>query len=204
MTSKEKILQAIQAAQIEEVFLPDEVSNALVFDDPLRKFSDVAKAGGTSVLEVTEQQAVKDHLLQTYIPEIRTRWSIERKLRVVSTLSEMADLAEPIKDADVDPHSLEDIDIAIMTAQFGVAENSALWVPETVVRVLPFICQHLVLLVDKKQIISNMHQAYEKMGLGEDPFGVFIAGPSKTADIEQSLVLGAHGPRSLAVYLLSS
>ncbi|MCL4639814.1 MULTISPECIES: LutC/YkgG family protein [Olivibacter] len=204
MTSKDKILQAIKAAQLDEVALPAPVENPTVYDDPVQKFSDVAKAVGTSVLEATNLEAVKDHLLQTYIPEVQARWSIEKSLRIVSTLPEMENLAEQIVDADLNPHSLEDVDIAIMAAQLGVAENSALWVPETLIRVLPFICQHLVLLVAKNQIVNNMHQAYEKMGLGVDPFGAFIAGPSKTADIEQSLVLGAHGPRSLAIYLLSS
>lgn len=204
MTSKEKILEAIKAAQLDEVSLPAPIENPTVYDNPLHKFSDVAKAVGTSVLEASDREAVKDHLLQTYIPEVQARWHIEGSLRVVSTLPEMESFAAQIVDANLDPHSLEDVDIAIMAAQFGVAENSALWVPETVVRVLPFICQHLVLLIDKNQILSNMHQAYERMGLGLDPFGAFIAGPSKTADIEQSLVLGAHGPRSLAIYLLSS
>ena len=35
-----------------------------------------------------------------------------------------------------------------------------------------------------------------------DIFGVFIAGPSKTADIEQSLVLGAHGPKTMTVFVI--
>jgi L-lactate dehydrogenase complex protein LldG len=49
-----------------------------------------------------------------------------------------------------------------------------------------------------------MHEAYSKIGEQQYGFGVFIAGPSKTADIEQSLVLGAHGPRSMTVFLLPS
>jgi L-lactate dehydrogenase complex protein LldG len=47
-----------------------------------------------------------------------------------------------------------------------------------------------------------MHQAYERIGNQEYGFGTFIAGPSKTADIEQSLVLGAHGARGLTVFLM--
>ncbi|WP_134089298.1 LUD domain-containing protein [Olivibacter sp. XZL3] len=203
MSSRDKIIQAIKAAALEEVPLPAAVGNPITYEDPVQKFSDVAKAVGTSVLEAESHQAVKDHLMQTYIPEVQTRWGLEQPLRMVSTLPEMEGLAEQITDVALDPHSLENVDMAIMSAQFGVAENSALWVPETMIRVLPFICQHLVLLVDSRQILNNMHEAYEKMGLGDDSFGAFIAGPSKTADIEQSLVLGAHGPRSLAIYLMA-
>ena len=47
-----------------------------------------------------------------------------------------------------------------------------------------------------------MHEAYQKIGNSEYGFGSFIAGPSKTADIEQSLVLGAHGARGLTVFLM--
>jgi L-lactate dehydrogenase complex protein LldG len=62
-------------------------------------------------------------------------------------------------------------------------------------------------VLDKENIVANMHAAYDRIAEytssgGSYGFATFIAGPSKTADIEQSLVLGAHGPRSLTVFLL--
>jgi len=71
------------------------------------------------------------------------------------------------------------------------------------IRVLPFITQHLAVVLSRKNIVHNMQEAYERIGTVPYGFGVFIAGPSKTADIEQSLVLGAHGPKTMTVFLLN-
>ncbi|TEB40647.1 lactate utilization protein B/C, partial [Flavobacterium circumlabens] len=100
--------------------------------------------------------------------------------------------------------SLEDVELTIVKAHFGVAENSALWVTDALLgqRVAPFIAQYLAIIVSKKDIVATMHHAYDRIGNQEYGFGTFIAGPSKTADIEQSLVLGAHGARGLIVFLM--
>ena len=104
-----------------------------------------------------------------------------------------------------DPHSLENVELCILEAQFGVAENGALWLTEAQMgqRVAPFITQNLAVVVKKSDMVPTMHHAYDRIAQAEYPFGLFLAGPSKTADIEQSLVLGAHGSRSMTVFLMS-
>jgi L-lactate dehydrogenase complex protein LldG len=105
-----------------------------------------------------------------------------------------------------DPHALASIDFAVLAGQFGVAENGAIWVTDANIRhrAIYFIVQHLALVIPADQIVDNMHQAYDRLSFPQAGYGVFISGPSKTADIEQSLVIGAHGPRSLTVFCLQS
>jgi len=103
-----------------------------------------------------------------------------------------------------DPHALATLDWTIAKGEFAVAENGAIWVDGTTLphRVMLFIAQYLALVVSRSQIVSNLHEAYERIGDPAPGLGIFVSGPSKTADIEQSLVLGAHGCRKLQVFLL--
>lgn len=101
------------------------------------------------------------------------------------------------------PHGLADLDVLVCRGALGVAENGAVWLPESYLghRAAPFITQHLVLVLHRDDLVWNLHEAYARLDVAAEGFGVFVAGPSKTADIEQSLVIGAHGARSLTVFL---
>jgi L-lactate dehydrogenase complex protein LldG len=99
---------------------------------------------------------------------------------------------------------LDGIELAIIPGRFGVAENAAIWVDEADLphRAVPFVAQHLAIVLPRRAIVADMHAAYRRLPLPMPGYGVFISGPSKTADIEQSLVIGAQGPKSLVVFLV--
>jgi L-lactate dehydrogenase complex protein LldG len=103
-----------------------------------------------------------------------------------------------------DPHELADVDVGVVRAEFGVAESGAVWLTEQdlVVSGLPFLSQHLIVLLDPEQIVPDMHKAYARVRLDATAYGCFMMGPSATADVEATLVHGAQGPRSLNVFFL--
>jgi L-lactate dehydrogenase complex protein LldG len=121
----------------------------------------------------------------------------------VTALPELAGPGLQFLPATTDARSLRNVDVAIIKGDWGIAENGAIWVPQEQLpaRVLPFITQHLILLLPTDKIVETMHDAYHYIRPDTTPFGVLIAGPSKTADIEQSLVKGAQGARSALVVL---
>ena len=94
-------------------------------------------------------------------------------------------------------------DIAVVPGRFGVAENGCVYLeePEDRPRLDYFVHEALAIVLDRKEIVANMHDAYDRIGETVTGYGIFISGPSKTADIEQALVFGAHGAREVAVLL---
>ena len=99
---------------------------------------------------------------------------------------------------------LNGTDVGIVRGALGVAENGCVWVPQTMKeKAVCFISEYLVIVLKKTAIVDNMHEAYARIDM--DPrynFGTFISGPSKTADIEQSLVMGAQAARGVTVILV--
>ena len=195
MDSRANILQAIARNQPTSTPLPDIADIAVVDYDSVEKFTATLEGIGGQVIEIESVQEITSYV-QTYFLEGQ---------RIISPLPELSSVAETNWLHD-DPHSLENVELCILEAQFGVAENAALWLTEAQMgqRVAPFITQNLAVVVRKSDLVPTMHHAYDRIAQAEYPFGLFLAGPSKTADIEQSLVLGAHGSRSMTVFLLMS
>ncbi|MBF4516759.1 LUD domain-containing protein [Flavobacterium sp. ANB] len=194
MSSKAEILKKIKQNQPGFV---TELPNLNVLGsehfDILQTYKTILKNIGGDSVEVANYDEIINY--------IKTNYAVEK--RIISTIPELSEIAR-LDWTNDDAHSLQNVELTIIKAHFGVAENSALWVTDAVLgqRVSPFIAQYLAIIVHKKDLVATMHQAYERIGNQEYGFGTFIAGPSKTADIEQSLVLGAHGARGLIVFLL--
>ncbi|MFH6967690.1 lactate utilization protein C [Flavobacterium sp. FlaQc-28] len=194
MSSKAEILNRIKLNQPDLVTeLPDLSLLGSEDFDTLETYKTVLKGIGGDPVEVSNYEEIIDYIKANY----------NLRKRLITTLPELSEIASLDWD-NADPHSLQDVELTVVKAHFGVAENSGLWVTDAVLgqRVAPFIAQYLAIIVHKNDIVRTMQQAYDRIGDQEYGFGTFIAGPSKTADIEQSLVLGAHGARGLIVFLL--
>lgn len=193
MSSRDLILQSIRAHRLTPQPLPETAGPWIVYDDPLAQFCKTLEFVGGKCEPVSDLAAADAHLRSLPV------WQAAKK-----TISHAPGVGQTNVDlaAINDPHQLEDIDFAVIEGEFAIAENAAVWVwgHKLIHRTLPFITQHLAIVFRRSDLLHNMPQGYERLEFKNPGFGVFISGPSKTADIEQSLVIGAHGARSLTVY----
>ena len=189
--SRENILKAIQQNQPKVSRLPEVNINSIRYDNPKEKFASTLQGIGGVVIEVRSWDEIASSIKGTF----------SSGKRIVCNIPEIAINQSALGN---DPHQLENVELAVIKGEFGVAENGAIWVNDQAMgdRALPFISQHLAIVINKSDILHTLHDAYSRIGQANYNLGIFIAGPSKTADIEQSLVLGAHGARSLTAFLI--
>lgn len=193
MSSRDEILQKIKTANVvKEVALRDSYDFGVTYEDKISKFQEVIQTVGGEAI-ITDSENI-DSVIKGLYPDAKIITSNVDECKLSNFDANKKEL----------PHNLKDIDLAVVKGEFAVAENGAIWMKnsENRHRSLYFIAENLIIVVKKDDVVNNMHEAYSKISFEKSGYGTFISGPSKTADIEQSLVIGAHGPKSSYVLFI--
>ena len=161
------------------------------YADPLKQFVEMSKTVGGKVVELEKGQDINEVIKNCY-PDAKV---------IASNLPEVT-IANRNPDTVAEANDLNGTDVGVVRGVFGVAENGCIWIPQTMKqKAVCFISEYLVIILDRKQIVNNMHEAYQRIEFNSYGYGCFISGPSKTADIAQALVMGAQAARGVTVVL---
>lgn len=190
-STKDTILNNLRSNVRETYDKPDLSFAKLTYPDPVEAFIQTATtAAGAKVIEMQEGYDINELIRRAY-PDAKT---------IASNVPGIK--ADRNPDEVQKPQELDGTDVSVVEGTIGCAENACIWVPQTMKqRAVCFIPEYLVIILNKKNIVNNMHEAYDRIEMPEKGFGAFISGPSKTADIEQALVYGAQSFCGVTVIL---
>lgn len=188
---KEELLNKLRRNVVRQFDMPSKPVDGIVYSDVTNQFVEMSKTVGAKVLGVKSSDDLNSVIRKAYP---------NAKIFASSINGIEADLNP---DTIASAADLNGTDVGIIQGELGVAENGCVWIPQTMKeRAVCFISEELVILLDKDNIVSNMHEAYKRIQMPHYGYGVFISGPSKTADIEQALVMGAQAARGVTVILV--
>ena len=198
MSTKEDILSRLRQNTRETYDMPDFGSiKPITYADPVEEFkTKTTTTAGAKLIELDDEANLNEVIREAY-PDAKI---------IASNL--------PGVEADLNPDAvgsaqeLMKVDVGVVEGRIGVAENACIWIPQQMKeKAICFASEQLVIVLRRQDIVNNMHEAYERIEQSQEffqkyPFGTFISGPSKTADIESALVYGAQAARGVTVVLV--
>lgn len=180
-----------------------ESRDADVVDSEVERFlAEVRKlSGGTQTLSSSDL----DSALATLVAEQNIRkatvWESLR-LKQFGIAEILSGLGVELISPNASKHAMAQCDLGITEADYLLPETGTLVLKSSfekprAVSLLPRI--HLA-IVRSEMMRADMHQVFAEAK--ENHYLVFITGPSRTADIELTVTLGVHGPKSLFVWFV--
>ncbi len=191
MTYKDELLEKLRRNTREQYPMPATPFGGIVYDDALRQFVETSESVGSNVVMAKPGEKLDDIVRNAY-PKAKT---------IASNIAELT-IATINPDTVAEAKDLNGTDVGVVCGQIGVAENGCVWIPQDMKeKAVCFISEYLVIVLPKSGIVNNMHEAYDRISMPKTGLGTFISGPSKTADIEQALVMGAQAARGVTIVI---
>lgn len=189
---KEELLAKLRRNTSEQYDMPTTDIHSISYEDTVAQFIKMSKTVGANVIVAQQGDSLPNLVRQAY-PEAKV---------IASNLTELGDIATLNPDTVNDAQVLNGTDVGVVAGEIGVAENGCVWIPQSMKeKAVCFISEYLVIVLPKSGIVNNMHEAYDRITMPATGLGTFISGPSKTADIEQALVMGAQAARGVTVII---
>ena len=189
--NKEELLGKLRRNTIHQFDMPEASIDGIKYENTIEQFIETSHKVGSEVIEAKAGEDLNELIRKAY-PEAQVLASNVKGIKVDLN----PDMVSEAQD-------LNGTDVGIVEGDIAVAENGCVWVPQTMKeRVVCFVSENLVILIHRDKIVNNMHEAYRRIHMTEYGYGCFISGPSKTADIEQALVMGAQAARGVTVIIV--
>jgi hypothetical protein len=167
-------------------------------EDPVRRFINALQALAGTVEQLDGWAAVPE-AVQRY----RLAQGIEGSVAIAPALARLPWPDDMVLDiGTTDGTAL----LAVSQARAGIAETGSLVMvsgPATPTR-LNFLPDHQIVVLEAGSVLRHLDDALLLLETNMPRALNLVTGPSRTADVEQTIQLGAHGPRALHVLLLTS
>ncbi|MCD1649274.1 LutC/YkgG family protein [Marinobacter adhaerens] len=216
MSSRETILQRLRNRTGGELTVPECDFSVLVRDDwstkeRIERFEKMIESVHGEVHHCTEDMWM-DRLAEVLNTRgarnllIPKQHEIGRALRDGGRddLPELLIYDEPIESWQA--HLFNEVDASITSTRGGIAETGSLilWPNDDEPRLMSLVPPVHIAVLRASELYTTFHEAMQAQNwaAGMPTNALLISGPSKTADIEQTLAYGVHGPKELIVLMI--